>query len=566
MLRPAALAATASWLCLASFAQSAAETKVTVYFNEQRFTIGGQTTVIPGGLAFECRGTPTCTYVPTELTPVELSSIPGCENTPTQYVKVGVTMTGLNLSQSGAISGNIVYTDAPSPGSFANGVCTFGRENLTYPYTGTWSTASNTGTLAIGKPQCSFCADLPLEPFTGTFKAEITAPPVFPMTVTSSIDSRSATASAVIGFRPQDVGTSGSVFVFAVAPADVVRSAASGTAFAVGKAVSKADGKDTSVACVLAQLNASGQLQAVSSSSLQAYVTGVLSAQGQSVTIMNGVPTVNVGGATFYIGYGSSSTSMINSGVNRSAVTVPGTKVCKPQPPQKGWWWNDREPGRGFSIEVQGNNLFMATYLYDVSGRATWHVATGPTSLDGSVFSGQLLTFGNGVTMSGPYRPNARLADAGPVTLTFDNADSGTLVWPGGTVAIRRFGFGASGAATAPLSNQPETGWWWGGAGDNGRGFFIEWQGNKAFLAGYMYDGAGNPVWYVADVPVTNAQAINGGSWLEFANGQTLTGAFRTPTLTNPGVAPVAIQFQGAENAILTLPSGTIPISRFRFY
>jgi hypothetical protein len=318
------------------------------------------------------------------------------------------------------------------------------------------------------------------------------------------------------------------------------------------------------VACVLAQLSSSGQLQAVSASSLQAYVTGVLSAQGQAVTVINGVPTASIGGATFYVGYGTSASAMLNGGVNRSVVSVPGSRECRPQAPQTGWWWNPAEGGRGYSIEARGTNLFMASYLYDVSGRATWHVAAGPTSLDGSLFSGTLMSFGNGVTLAGPYKPNTRLADAGPITLAFDDATHGTLVWPGGTVALGRYAFGAGGTETPALANQPESGWWWGGNADNGRGFFIEWQGGRAFVAGYMYDSSGNPIWYVADSAVTNAQSF-AGSWLQFANGQTLAGAWRAPTLANGNVAPVTIQFQGAETAILTLPSGPLPITRFRF-
>ncbi len=232
------------------------------------------------------------------------------------------------------------------------------------------------------------------------------------------------------------------------------------------------------------------------------------------------------------MGYGANGTAMINSGINRSAVTVPATRVCRPQLPQTGWWWNPQEPGRGFSIEAQGNNLFMATYLYDVSGRSTWHVAVGPTSLNGSLFTNQLLSFGGGVTLDGAYRGNARLPDAGPITMTFDDGQHGTLVWPGGTVSIQRYGFGANGTATTPLGDQPQSGWWWGGAGDNGRGFFIEWQGNKAFLAGYMYDGTGDATWYVSEATVTNAQSFQ-GTWLQFANGQAMTGAYRAPSLAN---------------------------------
>ncbi len=403
---------------------------------------------------------------------------------------------------------------------------------------------------------------------TGTMQAVVTGTGTalaFPMTVTANIGATVSSASANIQPRSADEGRTGGVYTFAVAPATITKAAEDGTApFKVGYARTGAGAKATSVACVLAQLNSSGQLQAVSATSIQAYFTGVLSSQGQAVTILNGVPTANIGGAVFYVGYGSSGNSMISGNVVNRAVSVPGAVQCNPQPPQTGWWWNAAEGGRGYSIEVQGNNLFMASYLYDASGRATWHVAAGPTSLEGSAFSGALMSFSGGVTLNGPYRANARLPDAGTVSLAFSDSQHGTLVWPGGTVALTRYSFGSSGTATTPLAGQPESGWWWGGSADNGRGFFIEWQGARAFIAGYMYDSSGNAVWYVADSPVANAQSFT-GSWLQFAGGQTLTGTYHAPTLVNGNVAPVTIQFQGADTATLTLPSGALPLTRFRF-
>ena len=91
---------------------------------------------------------------------------------------------------------------------------------------------------------------------------------------------------ADIKYRAQDVGTTASTFVFAMAPVTSVR----------GASVKNADprfawkardgaGKAGEVQCALAQLNSQGQLVAVSAASLQAYVTGVLSAQGQAVNI-----------------------------------------------------------------------------------------------------------------------------------------------------------------------------------------------------------------------------------------------------------------------------------------
>ncbi|NJD87774.1 MAG: hypothetical protein FIB05_07155 [Betaproteobacteria bacterium] len=390
-------------------------------------------------------------------------------------------------------------------------------------------------------------------------------PPVFPMTVRTNITPAAASASADIQFRPQDVGTSGSVYAFAVAPQGVLKAAGGEAPLVVRKSV-PANGKDTPVACVLAQLNASGQLQAVSASQLQAYVTGVLSAQGQAVTILDNVPTTNVAGATFYVGYGTSGEAMINSGVNRSAVTVPGTQTCQPQPPQTGWWWNAAEDGRGYTIESTGSKIFFAAYLYDISGRSTWYIAAGPTSLDGSLFVGNLESYSNGQTLTGAFRSPVRPPVLnGQVTLAFNDSTHGTMVWPGGTVPITRMEFGVGGVNAVPQANQPENGWWLSGL-DDGRGFFIEWQAGVAFMAGFMYDDTGAPVWYIAAKPRTdNAQAFS-SNWEKYVNGQTLTGAYRPPTRPPTLTGAATIQFQGAETAIMTMPGGRqVNLSRYRF-
>ncbi len=388
----------------------------------------------------------------------------------------------------------------------------------------------------------------------------------FPLSVSSSVGPSTTTVTASIAARSQDIGITTNIYVFAVAPPALVKAGMPGDdGFPPLGYAKRADGiKDASVACVLAQLNSSGELKQVTASSMQAYVTGVLTDQWRAVEVINGVATANIAGATFYVGYGTSASAMLNNGIHSSVVVIGAARTCQPQAPQTGWWWNPNEGGRGYSIESRGPNLVMTAYLYDITGRATWHWAGGPTMLDGSVFTGPLMSFGTGVTLTGAYQANTRLPDAGTITLTFDDATHGTLVWPGGTVAIQRYAFGATGVDSTPLANQPESGWWWGGAGDNGRGFFIEWQGARAFIAGYMYDSSGNAVWYVADSPVVNAQTFT-GSWLQFAGGQTLTGTYHAPTLVNGNVAPVTIQFQGADTATLTLPSGTLPLTRFRF-
>ena len=391
-----------------------------------------------------------------------------------------------------------------------------------------------------------------------------TEAPVFSMGVSGSIGAQTASIAANIQHRPQDVGTSGSIYAFAVAPVTAVRAAATKEPpLQIGWARDETTRKETAVACVLCQLNSSGQLQSVTASAMRAYVTGVLGAQGQSVAILDNVPTINIGGATFYVGYGTSATTMVASGVNRRVVTAPGSLVCDPGAPEAGWWWNPAEGGRGFSIEAQGRNIFYAAFLYDETGRSKWYVATGSTSIDGALFAGDLLEARGGQTLTGAYRAPT-ISTVGPLTLAFNNLSTGLMSWPGGNVPVERFNIVADGVNVAPVAGQPENGWWWNPA-ESGRGFFIEWQGNTFDLAGYMYDDQGNPVWYLAVYATTDiTQAA--GNWWTYANGQTLTGIYKPATQTSNNFAPVAIRFTSSTTAVLTLPDGrTTNLQRQRY-
>jgi hypothetical protein len=95
----------------------------------------------------------------------------------------------------------------------------------------------------------------------------------------------------------------------------------------------------------------------------------------------------------------------------------------------------------------------------------------------------------------------------------------------------------------------------------------MEFQGDWLDVAGYMYDEQGNSVWYltVAQMSGANKQSFS-GNWWSFANGQTLTGAWKPNTRTSDHVAPVTIQFNGVDTAVMTLPNGrTTSLKRHRF-
>jgi hypothetical protein len=546
-----ALSAAVALSVSSSFAQSDSRVQVSGF-------IGGASQ--SGGFLegnFNCTGTPTCIgrY---NITLHDADCSNGID------LAEAITITGLELSRPGTIRGearfrNLDFHDnvgpggtcVPRPGTFTDKV---------FPYEGSWD--GSNGTFVInGSDEGGVYQIL------GVFKADVTAPPpVFPMVVTGSIDANVGNIQAEITFRPQDIGSSPNIYVFAVAPAPLVKSGLE-KAMHYGW-MAKGGPKDTPVQCVLAQLSSSGQLVGVSASTMQAYISGVLSSQGAVVKILDGVPTVKIGGATFYVGYGSSATAMINGGVNRSAVTAPGAVQCKPQPPQTGWWWNPAEDGRGFSIEVRGNHYFFAGFLYDVSGRSTWYVGTGDgVSLDGSLINGDLLSAKGGQALAAPYNGGPTLKNEGPITLAFSDVDRGTLVWPGGVVPIQRFSIVPNGLTLPPVPNQPESGWWWNES-ESGRGFFMEWQAGVLDIAGYMYDAAGDPVWYLTGFDPASAANPRSfqNNWWSYGNGQTLTGAWKPNRQLSNNVAPVTIQFSGPDTAVMSLPNGrTTNLKMHRF-
>jgi hypothetical protein len=231
--------------------------------------------------------------------------------------------------------------------------------------------------------------------------------------------------------------------------------------------------------------------------------------------------------------------------------------------PAAGYWWNPATAGEGFVIEVQGNQMFMAGFLYATNGEATWVASVGPM-MSATQYSGSLITYNGGQTLTGSYQAPNLSPSLGTLSLNFTDASHASLTWPGGTVAVERFDFGPGGSEAVPALTTPEVGWWWNPA-EGGRGFAIEIQGNAMYFAGYMYDPNGNALWYLASGNMTSPNVFQ-GTWTQYQNGPALTGAYKAPTLANANVGPVNLTFTDTHTAVLTLPNGAdIPLVRFAF-
>jgi hypothetical protein len=96
--------------------------------------------------------------------------------------------------------------------------------------------------------------------------------------------------------------------------------------------------------------------------------------------------------------------------------------------PRTGWWWNPAESGRGFSVEVQGNNAFIVAFMYDDLGNPLWYFSAGPMSTP-THFEGDWLQFSGGQTMSGPYHPPATPQKVGRLAVDFTAQESATLTF-----------------------------------------------------------------------------------------------------------------------------------------
>ena len=447
--------------------------------------------------SFHCAGTPNCigTYEKT-------AKYTQCSNT--FQLNGELEIAGLNLAAPGALSGSFAFKSfVYFFDRLADGSCAFRNVPFTdaqLPYTGFWSGTAGTFTL-----------DVSGAPVPGNFTAYFqSTAPVFPMVVRSTIDSVVAAAAADIQFRPQDVGTSGSVFTFAVAPANLVKEGFEPKALRVGLArgLSK-DGPSPS--CVVAQFNSAGQLIAVTTGQLIAYLSGTLSGAGASVTILGNVPTPTVAGATFYVGYGSSSSAMITNGVYRIAVTVPGTSICPMLSSQTALWWNPAESGWGLNLNHQGDILFGTLFTYDANRVPLWLVMSGGAmQSDGVTFTGDLYRTTGPAFNANPFTPigAANITKVGAMTVAFRDVNSGTLRYTvNGTEvnkAIERQVFGSRAAACFPAVESRATAtsyqdlWWAAPASsESGWGINITHQDDILFATLFTYDATGRDLWLV---------------------------------------------------------------------
>ncbi len=532
--------------------------------------VSGRLTGKDGFGTFTCIGAPTCNGT-LNVTSNAYPTPGRCTNS---FVwSSAITITGVDLTKT-AFSGNATIALNEDDTMNPDGSCNYTLDpGSTSTYTATWDATTSSGTIIIN----AFNNSGQSQPITGTFTASAPAP-VFPMTVTGSVTTTTTDIEVTIQPRAQDVGTQASVYVFAHAPANLV-TGASGTKLAPSAPGIPAKPEDQGIVCVLAQVNPSGQLVAVSASTMQAYLSGVLNAQSQGVQILNNEQTSKVAGASFFIGYASSAAAMFSSGIYQTVTSVPGGVQCTanfasaPAPTLPGaitgLWWNANESGWGIHFTQRGSNIFAAWYTYDSTGNPKWYVApqcAGMTGTSGTC-TGSLYQV-NGPTFFGaPFVPitSNQVSQAGTFRLTFTDANNGSMNYTVGTVtrtvSITRQPVGVG--SVAPAVDYTDL--WWN-PNESGWGMAMAQQNANIFLAWYVYDNTGKPVWYVASNCTVSGSSCSGTLY-------STTGPPFGPTFSGPiqvtTAGSVIVSFLDANNAVLSYTVGNVtatkPITRQLF-
>ncbi len=100
----------------------------------------------------------------------------------------------------------------------------------------------------------------------------------------------------------------------------------------------------------------------------------------------------------------------------------------------------------------------------------------------------------------------------------------------------------------------PDSGWYWNPA-ESGRGFNIEIQNDSLFMAGFVYDSNGKPIWFVSGGPMSSDHTFSGPAF-QTANGQPLGGAYQSP-----GTVP----FGNASITWNTTTTATVSVNGYNF-
>ncbi|GEM_PF-1354300 len=234
------------------------------------------------------------------------------------------------------------------------------------------------------------------------------------------------------------------------------------------------------------------------------------------------------------------------------------------------WWWDKSKPGTGLAVELQGEKVYLAWYVYDASGRAVWYASLATRSAD-QVFTGTVFRASGwplGTTWDGP----PLITSVGTCALTFQAAGPASFSYnisglPAGSLNLTRLFDNLDGLAGHNYDTRNLSGWWWD-PNLEGMGAFIEARGDTLYFAWYHYRADRSPRWWslgggdaIGQFPAGTAAFA--APLREWRNGQTVGGLYKPPTYTDVSGGTLTVNADGS--LTLTSSAGTYTLRRFQF-
>lgn len=259
-----------------------------------------------------------------------------------------------------------------------------------------------------------------------------------------------------------------------------------------------------------------------------------------------------------------------------------------------GHWYDPAQDGHGFFMDVQGDTVVVAWYVYDRSGVPLWLLGVLARQ-DGQRFRGELRSFRGPL----PTTPLSALFDAegstrssrpvGTLTVSFTdtNRATATLDLSGDELTaplreslhLQHLAFDGAAddgdSATPYLDSRFGL---WGNPDQNGHGFFIDVQNRTVVMAWYVYDTrTGGPFWVLAVGALQDGARATAQTFVyagpALADGVSLAEAFAPaggPAVTPVPAGTVRITFHDHRRATVVLEqvlglTDTIEVQRFEF-
>lgn len=119
-------------------------------------------------------------------------------------------------------------------------------------------------------------------------------------------------------------------------------------------------------------------------------------------------------------------------------------------------------------------------------------------------------------------------------------------------------------ALGGPTIGGPSTGLW-ARAGDGGRGFNIDMQGNLMTVTTFVYTSTGQPIWYLSSGIYNHDTGRFQSSYDSYSDGQCFGCPPNQPLVHSGAAGNMTIQFHNNVEATIATPSGSIEIKKFNY-